>query len=185
MAQKTAESKSGLASSDPNNPYGSHCAKCKAGFREESLGAREQTPSRKPDRAARLPGVLLKLLEQHLKAGSHAVREMARHVAVEKPDTRIIGNHVGDHTHHGREHDHVCTHVAHDSGLTMPMAGVNVMGFFVVWICEDVPADMFSLTHGHYRAVPVEIAVDGVKVMEVVDVNVASVIILPVAIESF
>jgi len=33
--------------------------------------------------------------------------------------------------------------------------------------------------------VPVKIAVDGVKVMEVVDLNVASVIILRVAIESF
>jgi len=39
--------------------------------------------------------------------------------------------------------------------------------------------------HSHHRAIPVEIAVDGEKVIEVVDVNVASGIIFGVAIEAF
>ena len=39
--------------------------------------------------------------------------------------------------------------------------------------------------HDHHRAVPVKIAVDGVNAIEVLDVNVAAIVIFRVAIESF
>jgi hypothetical protein len=40
---------------------------------------------------------------QHMKAGSHAGRDVARHVTVEKPDIRTIGNHVGGLVHAHRQ----------------------------------------------------------------------------------
>src|SRR5215813_9497671 len=109
---------------------------------------------------------------------------MARHVAVEQPDTGIVRNHIGNRARHRCEHDHVGTHVTDYGGLTVPMAGVNIPGFFFVWICKDVPPNALSLMHGHHRTIPVEITIDGVKVMEVMNPNIASIVILGVTVES-
>jgi hypothetical protein len=105
-------------------------------------------------------------------------------MAMQEPDTWIIRNHVGHRAHHWREHNHIGAHVAYHRRLTVPVAGMSVPRFFFVRVGKDISTDVFSHVHGHHRAVSIDVAIDGVKVMEVMHSSIAAIIILGIIVES-
>src|SRR5882762_10405304 len=97
---------------------------------------------------------------KNCKKRLHAAFDVIVYMAVEEPSSNVVGHHVRLDHHHWLQVNHVGTHIVEDYRLSVPMRGVNVV---FVAVGKQIPADPFSLFHGHYREVAFDESVETVE----------------------
>jgi hypothetical protein len=97
------------------------------------------------------------LVIRDLIAGHHAGQHMVADMAVEEPDARRVGHHVGSDHLRGKDVQDVGALAGHGDRIAVPVGRVRV-----VEVAErrDVPAHVIALVHDHHRHVAVDIAID-------------------------